>query len=299
MKKDEYYDDDLDLEVPFYVSDEEEETPKKKNDGPIMAVLVVIGIGLILFCGYKIASTLYGYNQAVTEYETVAKDFTDYIGGARVKPEEEQTGEEIAQIVEEAEEESDVESLFPLVIDHEALLAQNPDYVGWLYFQNGNISYPIVQDNEGESKYLTTTFEGKHNASGAIFIDKGVASDFSDLNTIIYGHNMKNGAMFGSLKNLYNQPTSLTNPYFFISTKDELKTYKVFGIVKTTNKSGLYQVPKNEAAYQIFVNEIGATASYFDASATGLSTYSPIVMFSTCYGAQGTSDRLLVFGVLQ
>lgn len=281
----------------------EDEPEPKNHDGIITAVLVIVALAIIGYCGFQIGSTLLSYHEADQEYETVSTDFTDYIGDARVTlgtPDKiEEKADEVQEVVEEAEKTKDITSLYPLTIDHKALLAQNEDYIGWLYFQNGNASYPIVQD-DGTGKYLKQTFEGKKNASGAIFVNSDASKEFTDMNTIVYGHNMKNGGMFGSLKYIYNNPKSLINPYFFIETPDgNVKTYKVFGIVKTTNKSDLYTVPQNNAAYEIFVNEIGRSASYFNAETEGVSSHSPIIMFSTCYGAQGTSNRLLVFGVLQ
>lgn len=296
-----YDDDDLDIvsKNDSFLIEEDEEEEKKDFLTPI---LILAAIGIFAFSGYKIGSALLGYHEADVEYETVSGDFTDYIGDERVnttsQKEVEEKSDEIQQIVEEAEAAEDPESLYPLKVDHASLKEQNSDYIGWLYFQNGGVSYPIVQD-DGTGKYLKTTFEGKKNSSGAIFINSEASKDFTDLNTIVYGHNMKNGGMFGSLKNLYNTPSTLVNPYFFIETESKLYTYKVFAIIKTTNTSSFYSVPQNNAAYENYINELSATASYFDAKAPGLSSHKPIIMFSTCYGAQGTSNRLLVFGVLQ
>ncbi len=80
-------------------------------------------------------------------------------------------------------------------IQFDALKAINPDIVGWLKIENTSIDYPIVQTDNNET-YLDIDFEGKKNASGAIFLDYESEPDFSGRHNILYGHHMKNGSMF-------------------------------------------------------------------------------------------------------
>jgi sortase B len=71
--------------------------------------------------------------------------------------------------------------------------------VGWLTVPHTGIDYPFVQAADN-SAYLDRNINGKKSASGAIFMDYWNHSDFSDFNTVLYGHNMKSGSMFASLK---------------------------------------------------------------------------------------------------
>ncbi|WP_313074684.1 class B sortase [Lacrimispora sp.] len=80
-------------------------------------------------------------------------------------------------------------------IQFDALKAINPDIVGWLKIEGTSIDYPIVQTDNNET-YLDIDFEGKKNASGAIFLDYESEPDFSGRHNILYGHHMKNGSMF-------------------------------------------------------------------------------------------------------
>ena len=82
-------------------------------------------------------------------------------------------------------------------IDFDALLAINPDVVGWIEIVGSDISYPVVQTQDN-SHYLNHTFEGHRNRSGAIFLDRRDNSDFLSL-ARVYGHNMRDGSMFGTL----------------------------------------------------------------------------------------------------
>ena len=109
-------------------------------------------------------------------------------------------------------------------IDFESLSKINPDIVGWIGFEGLEIDYPVVQTKDNEF-YLNHLFSLEKNKLGAIFVDYRNKSDFSDQNTIIYGHNMKNGSMFSSLTNYKSQEYYDANPDILLVTKD--KKYRV------------------------------------------------------------------------
>ncbi len=72
--------------------------------------------------------------------------------------------------------------------------------MGWIYVEAvPDINYPIVHGKDNET-YLHRTYEKNYNFAGTIFVDYENKGDFSDCNTIVYGHNMKNGSMFAQLK---------------------------------------------------------------------------------------------------
>ncbi len=75
-----------------------------------------------------------------------------------------------------------------------------PDAIGWLTIDDSKIDYPFVQTTDND-KYVTHAIDGSKLKSGAIFMDCRNSSDMSDFTSIIYGHHMKNGSMFGTLKN--------------------------------------------------------------------------------------------------
>ncbi len=84
-------------------------------------------------------------------------------------------------------------------VDIASLSAMNKDIVGWIYFENVDISYPVLYSGD-DTKYLRKAYTGENVSAGSIFIEGENSSDFSDAHTIIYGHNMKNLSMFGKLK---------------------------------------------------------------------------------------------------
>ena len=97
---------------------------------------------------------------------------------------------------EETEEETD-----PWAdIDLEALREVNEDVAGWLAIPGTDISYPLIRPQDNET-YLTRSWDGTPTSAGSIFLDYRVAWEPRGFNTIIYGHNMRNRTMFGSLRN--------------------------------------------------------------------------------------------------
>ena len=83
-------------------------------------------------------------------------------------------------------------------VDFESLRAVNPEVVGWLTIDGTDIDYPIAQHSDNDY-YLHHLFNGEWNSSGCIFLDSRDSSDFSDKNSILYGHHMDNGSMFQNL----------------------------------------------------------------------------------------------------
>lgn len=91
-----------------------------------------------------------------------------------------------------------------LSVDFAALQQANPQVVGWIQVSGlDKISYPIVAPNDNYY-YLDHGWDGNYNRYGAIFLDEGNSGDFQDAYTLIYGHNMKDGSMFGGLKKYRN-----------------------------------------------------------------------------------------------
>ena len=80
----------------------------------------------------------------------------------------------------------------------------NPRVIGWIFGAGGEISYPVVQGEDNEY-YLNHLFNGEVNSSGSIFLDVRCEGDFSGFHSILYGHHMKNGAMFGRLNQYESQ----------------------------------------------------------------------------------------------
>lgn len=108
----------------------------------------------------------------------------------------------------------------PIAVDFEALLETNEDVVGWLYCEDTPINLPLVQAEDNDY-YLHRLMDGTYNSAGTLFVDCRNAGDFSDKNTIIYGHNMKNKEMFGTLSNYREQSYYEAHPIMWLLTPEE------------------------------------------------------------------------------
>jgi len=114
-------------------------------------------------------------------------------------------------------------------IDHAALLAVNGDYAGWLMVEGTAISYPVVH-NEQALFYLHVDFNRNKLFSGTIFMDSMNNRNFSDTNTMLFGHNMKNGSMFAPLKYFLKREFFEANRVVYISTPQGDFRYEIFAV---------------------------------------------------------------------
>ena len=104
------------------------------------------------------------------------------------------------------------------VIDFEKLRSVSKDAAAWLYNPGTVIDYPVMQA-EDYSYYLDRLPDGTRNANGSLFIDYNSAADFSGRLTVIYGHHMKSGRMFGSLVGYKSQSYFEKHPYMYLYTE--------------------------------------------------------------------------------
>lgn len=111
------------------------------------------------------------------------------------------------------------------------LLETNRDTVGWLYIK-GILSLPVVyRDNE---YYLTHDFNGSHNTSGTLFLDKNHPITADAQNLLIYGHNMRDGSMFGLLTHYQRADYLKKHPFIRFSTLWEDEEYVIFAVVNAS-----------------------------------------------------------------
>lgn len=200
------------------------------------------------------------------------------------------------QIAEESMEVVEVEAVpSDFFVDFPELDAINSDLKGWIVINSVDISYPLVQGDDNEY-YLEHSFEKENLSAGCIFVDYENNGDFSDLNTYIYGHNMKNKTMFGSLKNIIDDESLLeADPYIYIYTPEYKLTYKIFSYYITRYDSDRFELieTQNELEeYEDVASELSLTN--FDYEYTG----EKIITLTTCNGAPGSPTRLLVHAAL-
>ncbi|MCL2867712.1 MAG: class B sortase [Clostridia bacterium] len=118
------------------------------------------------------------------------------------------------------------------------LIQNNRDTVGWLSIPGTSVQYPLMRGNDN-AYYTNHTFKREKNASGAIFMDAWNARDLSDFNTVVYGHNMKDGSMFGNLGDYHHQSYFNAHSTIEIILEDRKLIYKTFAVYQTPDGSSV------------------------------------------------------------
>ena len=113
-------------------------------------------------------------------------------------------------------------------LDWEELEAVNPDIYAWIYIPHTNIDYPVLQRSGDNDYYLKHNLDGSRGKPGCIYTEDLNSKEFTDYNTVIYGHNMKSGAMFRTLHDFEDKSFFDNNQYVYIYTKDRTLVYKIF-----------------------------------------------------------------------
>ena len=207
---------------------------KKNNWIRKLSIYQILGGMLVATALAAFIAIWVSYTTGRNEYASLRQYVTVLSGGDAADT------EKISDTVGEREESlQDIPAeQLPLSVDFDELKKINPDIVAWIAFDNIDISYPVVQRDN--SYYLSHTFEGKENVAGCIFMDEQNTSDFSDNHTILYGHNMKNGTMFGMLKNYKEQEFLEENRYFTIYTPDAEYRYEISSVRTVSVENSLF-----------------------------------------------------------
>lgn len=183
------------------------------------------------------------------------------------------------------------------VIDYEEYGRINGRFLGVLYVPALELRYPVVAAEDYDT-YLTTTFEGARNASGAIFLDPEASQDLSDANTFVFGHNMRNGTMFGSLKQFAQKPElCASDPYCYFYTPEAVLKYEIFSYYVTDYASDSYAGFEADEGYDAYLGKILGRSLYEPEKGIDFAGRPRLLTLSTCSGSRHV-ERFLVHAVL-
>lgn len=190
-------------------------------------------------------------------------------------------------------EESIAERTEAMQIDFESLEERNEDTTGWIVFNNQCVNYPLVQADDN-TYYLNHSFRREENKAGSIFMDCRNNS-FEDRNVVIYGHNMRNRTMFGSLKDVFHKKfwEEEDNDLIYLFDTDHcLRKYKIFSYY-TVEKEDYYITTlfRNDVEYVEFLEAIRARS--FGKTDVTVTADDHILTLSTWAGASGTGRRVI------
>ena len=158
----------------------------------VIAALALIGFAVAALLGIRAE-----YDRGNNAYENLNSEAVQSNTGSTIFVEA-RTEDSGGSAAEEPGEQA------PITVDFDKLLEQNPDVRGWVYCEGTNISYPILQGQDNQY-YVHRLIDGSEAVAGSIFMDYRNSPNFSDLSTVIYGHHMRDGTMFGSLEDYRSQ----------------------------------------------------------------------------------------------
>lgn len=288
----------------------ENRTKWKKTEILILALLAVMGIAAVI----KLGSILLEYMGGDSTYKLLQEyvflpeeDSTPWTEAAGQSPKPGQNGEAAGQSskpsqnAESASGEAAWQNGYVYYgeapqVNFEELKTINSNLAGWIYAPGTTINYPVAQGNDN-SYYLTHMFDGKKNKCGSIFMDCLNARDFSNTNSILHGHNMKNGSMFADLSK-YSAPAYYeTHPVMWLVTPEKTYRVEIFTGFVADNEGDVWKIEfANTEAYGEWLDNMKAS-SVFQSDVTP-GTDDKILTLATCSYEYETA-RFVVMGVLR
>ena len=175
--------------------------------------------------------------------------------------------------------------------DWASLQASYPDIVGWISDPAGSIDYPILQAADNDY-YLTHLPGGTQNNHGSLFLDHRGSADFSDLNNLVYGHNMKDGTMLASLTGYADQDYYEAHSSLVLYTPQGNYILPVQSAYETTANGSAYRMGGNAQNHAQWLQQIREHSAIM---AQPCSEAEPrILTLSTCINGTDSSDRRFV-----
>ena len=164
-------------------------------------------------------------------------------------------------------------------IDFEKLKAINNDVIGWIKIDNTNIDYPILK-GETDEYYLRRDIYKNYSFSGSIFVDSRTKADFTDYNTVVYGHNLKMGKMFSQLTRIYKGELGKEVFVKIFTNNNKEEKYKVFSAYLGEQDLEIVQKNMNDSEKQNYIDNAIKRSNYkFDVE---VNTNQKILTMITC-----------------
>lgn len=266
---------------------------KKK---PSMAYLILTAICLVIVvaCIFFLAKYHAGNHENEDLYESLRISATAMPSPS---PQRQEPSSEVKEddIVTAPEIPTDLEILRK--VDFESLQTEtNADIYAWIYIPGTQIDYPVLQHPSDDAYYLNYNIDGSKGYPGCIYTEKENARDFSDFNTVIYGHNMRNGTMFHDLHSYEDETFLPDHPYVYIYLPDRTSRYQIFMAYRYDDRHLLYSFDyASEAGRNGYLSEILGirSMSVVRNEQVEVTADDKIITLSTCVGNQAESRYLV------
>ncbi len=174
-----------------------------------------------------------------TSCDAVTEEFTEEIT--------ERAEESISEETEKAPEEltaallDDTSAKALAKVDLDAMQKLNGDVIGWILIPDTSVSHPLLQ-GRSNTYYLRQTWEKTWNLAGSIFLDSTLDPTFDNFNTIIYGHNMRDGTMFSHLLNFSDEQYLNDHKYLYLLSEKGVHKYEVFAVYTAHIRDEIYGI---------------------------------------------------------
>ena len=209
--------------------------------GRIYTIVGIVALIVVLVCAGILAMRQYRLWKAQQEFERLAEATTlpPETETVTTTTEEEPTTE--AVVLGYGEEAARLEEKYGIeipekYIDFDELHKEvSEDIYAWIYIPDTHVDYPVFQHPTDNSYYLEHNVDGSEGYPGCIYTENYNAKDFSDPQTVIYGHNMRDTTMFSDLHLYEDQEFFDNNKYVYIYTEDMVYVYKIFAAYQTGN----------------------------------------------------------------
>jgi len=275
----------------------ENKHPQKKKR-IIFICFIFAGVLIIAAGAWVIISDLIEDVAADREYEELREIFSAFIEDdlpelpdddvdelyydIYAEDEDEDEGEDEGEEEEDEEDEDENTGIDLRALTLDELAKINPDLVGWISIR-GIIEFPVVRGSDN-SKYLNTTFFGRQNSSGAIFMDYRNTEGFSGKGVAINGHNTRGGRMFAPLSRYLDPSFLARNSTIRITTRDgTVLTYTIFNAIRTDMW---------DSAYATIIYNSSNAGELLPGAPAGASRY---LLLATCHRGETRDERILVF----
>ena len=207
---------------------------------------------------------------------------------------------EIEEVVEEVQEEADDGVYEGCPVDFAGMWEINKDVYAWITVPGTVIDYPILQHATDNTYYLNYNIDGSYGYPGCIYTENLNSKDFTDNNTVIYGHNMKNGSMFSGLHKFEDASFFNEHTEVFIYTPEKEYEYTIFAAYIYDDRHLLYSFDfANQQVYANYLEDIQNMRSMNALLREDITVTAEdkIITLVTCIGNQ-PDKRLLVQAVL-
>lgn len=248
-------------------------TSRERKFSALEIILILVCFAVLVFCLYKLLPKTAEYRKSAKTYRGIRED-------AVITPSPDQSSSGSGNASR-----SDADT-----INWESF--KGMDVVAWLMLDD--ISYPVLQGDDN-SEYLHALPDHTYNYGGSILLDSVNSRYFNDQNSIIYGHNMADGSMFGKFRSRYVNAGYRDHTFCLYLPDGTRRTYTFFSVLTTEAGSQVYTCTfQNSSSFLDWQNMLQRSTRYENSPKPDVNAR--FVSLSTCDGMAGTTRRLVIIG---